>query len=527
MKRATVSPGSIQFILILASLLVVLGAPARAQVPTESDVYVDRGVLAYDGRQYSQALEAFQEALRLTPDNVNALYYTGLTYMAMDQPAAAVEPLERARQLAPNDLDVAFQLGVAYFTQQRYDRAEPLMREVIAREPKRQNVGYYVGFMEYRKQNYREALRHLRANVPSDENFAQLSPFYAALSLSAMGLAGQARSEIEEAIRAQPVSPLTGPAERFRDVLGTAAKAERKFHIDTKLSFFYDDNVPVNPTTGIDPAVALARQAKHRSTGELGFVRFEYTPLKTPDWEAAFGYSLLQTINNEVAHYNVQNHTGSGSLTYKASLKDMPFVASLAYQYDYMSLDDRNFISRHTVAPGASLVWSGMHLSQVQFRYQNKDFMHEKTLVSRADARDASNYMVGLAHYLRFSGDQHYVKFGYQFDYEAADGNNWDYNGHRAVAGAQVTLPLDLKLRYDFDMHFRDYRHLHTYLPTGIAQPAIHRSDRDMNHMVSLSKDLPYNLTVAVEYLYSRAFSNLEVYDYTRNVVSLSVSWRY
>jgi hypothetical protein len=45
--------------------------------------------------------------------------------------------------------------------------------------------------------------------------------------------------------------------------------------------------------------------------------------------------------------------------------------------------------------------------------------------------------------------------------------------------------------------------------------------------MVSLSKDLPYNLTVAVEYLYSRAFSNLEVYDYTRNVVSLSVSWRY
>ena len=524
---------------VIAVLVVAGGlwaaalAPARAQLPSESDVYVDRGILAYDARQYSEALQAFQEALRLNPDNVNALYYTALTYLALEQYSAAQSGLEQAQKLAPTDLDVAFQLGVTYFTQQQFDKAEPLFRQVFASQPQRQNVGYYLGFLEYRKQAYREAVRSFRANVPSDENFAQLARFYAGLSLTALGMAGEARAEIEEALRLQPASPLTAAAERFREVLGPAVKLERNFHVDAKVGFYYDDNVAVIPNVSNDPAAELARNAPHRSLGELGYVRFEYTPLRTLDWEGSIAYSLLQTVNNDVSHFNTQNHSGAGALAYKTSIRNMPTVGGLTFVYDYIMLDDRNFLNRYTVAPFMTLVWDAMNVSQGQLRFQAKDFMHEKTLPlingerGTSENRDALNYMVGFMHFFRFQADRHFIRLGYQFDYEAAKGNNWSYLGHRFLVGGQYTLPWwGIRLRYDLDAHLRDYRYLNTIYPVGCA-PCIHRSDKELTHLFSISKDLPWNVTLSLEYLRDQNISNLAVYDYTRNVISLNASWRY
>ena len=524
--------------LVMIGWLLGMASAAWAQVPSESDVYVDRGILAYDNKQYSDALQAFQEALRLTPENVTALYYTGLTYMALEQYGPAQAALEQAQKLAPTDLDVAFQLGVADFLLQQYDKAEPLFRQVYAGEPKRQNVGYYLGFIEYRKQNYREALKLFQANVPSDENFAQLTRFYAGLSLSALGLARQARAEIEEALRLQPASPLITPAERFRDVLGPAAEAERTFHVDVKTGFFYDDNVAVIPNRSGDPVATAARDTAHRSVGELGYVRFQYTPLRTPDWEASIGSSILQTLNNDVNRFNTLNPSADATLAYKTSIRNMPTVGGLTLSYDYYMLDDRNYLNRYTVAPFVSLIWDAMNLTQAQLRLQPKDFMNQKNLITTADNRDALNYMAGLVHFLRFQADRHYLKFGYQYDWEQAKGSNWSYAGNRFLVGGQYTLfatgqagPAgkwwqNIRFRYDLDTHIRGYSHLHNYLPVTSPE-TIHRADWELTHQFSLSKDLPWDLTVSVEYLRDENISNLKVYDYTRNVISFNVSWRY
>lgn len=527
MKRAGYG-GLIAGLLLLGGLLGGTASLSWAQLPTESDVYVDRGILAYDAKQYGEALQSFQEALRLAPDNINALYYTGLTYMALQQYGPAQAVFEQAQKLAPKDLDVAFQLAVAHFLQQQFDKAEPLFRQVYASQPERQNLGYYLGVLEYRRQSYREALRFFRATVPSDENFAQLTKFYAGLCLSALGLAGQARSEIEEAIRLQPASPLTGAAERFRDVLGPAVRAERNFHVDAKVGFYYDTNVAVVPNSSGDIVAETARGADHRSFGELGYVRFEYTPLRTPEWEGVLAASLLQTVNNDVSGFNTMNPSGTAALAYKTSLRNMPTVGGLTFVYDYISLDNHNFLNRYSASPFMTLVWDAMNLTQGQFRFQLKDFMNEKTLVAPSDDRDAHNYMAGLIHFFRFQADQHYIKLGYQADWEDAQGSNWSYLGHRILVGGQYTLPWGaIRLRYDLDAHLREYRNAHTFLPGGCAPCTTERSDQQLTHVISASKDLPGNLTLSVEYLLDMNISNLPLYDYTRNVVSFSVSWRY
>ena len=116
-------------------LFGVFSSVARAQeAPHEVAVFVDRAVLAYEDKQYEQALKELAEALRLAPDDVDALYYQGLVYIGLDRNAEAQQSLEKARTLRPGDLDVAFQLGVHYFNQQQFDRAEPLLRQVYKAE---------------------------------------------------------------------------------------------------------------------------------------------------------------------------------------------------------------------------------------------------------------------------------------------------------------------------------------------------------------------------------------------------------
>jgi tetratricopeptide (TPR) repeat protein len=94
-----------------------------AQAPSDATVFVDRAIVAYDARQYEQALQELQEALRVDPDHVEALFYQGLIYVALHRRPEAIATWERARQLRPVDIDVAFQLGALYFADERYDMA--------------------------------------------------------------------------------------------------------------------------------------------------------------------------------------------------------------------------------------------------------------------------------------------------------------------------------------------------------------------------------------------------------------------
>ncbi len=513
-------------LLLLGGVLAGTSALSWAQVPTEADVFMDRGIVAYEAKQYNEALQDFQEALRLSPDNINALYYTGLTYTVLQQPSAAQAALEQARKLAPGDPDVAFQLGVVYFLQQEYDKAEPLFRQVYAGQPRRPNLGYYLGFIEYRKQAYQEALSLFRATVPSDENFAQLARFYAGLSLSALGFAGQARSEIEEALRLQPASPLTAPAERFREVLGPAVKAERNFHIDAKFGVYYDSNVAVVPGPSGDIVASAASQAPHKSPGELGYLRFEYLPLRTPDWEASLSASVLQTVNNKVSGFNTTDVTGGGTLAYKTTIRNIPTVGGLNVAYDYFALSGHSYLNQYALLPFTSLVWDAMNLSQLQFKFQGQEFINQN-LTAPADNRNGLDYMAGVIHFFRFQGDQHFLKLGYQIDWDKARGDNWTYLGNRFLAWFQYTLPWwGIRIRDDFDADLRNYRSLHSYLPVDCA-PCVRRNDKELNNLLSISKDLPYNVTVSLEYLFDKNFSNLALYNYTRHVVSLNASWRY
>ena len=237
-------------------------------------MHIDRALIAYEDKNYDAAQQELLEALKLEPDNAEALYYQGLVYTSLKRPDDARRVFERARAQRPENNDIALELGTLYFAQEAYDQAEAPLRQVFRSEPSKPNLGYYLGFIEYRKQNYRQALRFFEANVPSDTDYAQLNKFYSGLAMSSLGFPREARTQIEEALQLQPISPLSVPGQRFGEILRTAEQREKLFNGELRLGIFYDTNVPVVPASSSDIVAQAIQQEQRRrkSGGELASV---------------------------------------------------------------------------------------------------------------------------------------------------------------------------------------------------------------------------------------------------------------
>ena len=521
-------------VLVGTLVLVAALAPAALAQTTEADVYVGQAIVDFDDKRYGAALDNLRRALEIEPQHVEALYYTGVVHMAQRRPGEAVPFLERARARAPADSAVAFQLGLAYFAQEQYDRALPLLEQVFAAQPQLDGLGYYLGFLRYRNRNYRGALQAFRGGRASDPEIQQLTRVYTGLSLAALGMPGQAAAEVEQAIRLVPGSAITGPAERLRDAVVAARDRDRRFSAEVRVGVFFDDNVRVLPDPvdrndpEADPLVSVIRDAAGRpreSFGELLGLRAEYVWWRTPDWESSVGYSFFMTYFNDVPSFNITDHLATGTLIHKRALGAMPLQLGVQYAFDALFLNDDEFVRRSTVSLFGVLAESERHLTQALARYQNKEF-NEIGPTIPDESRDADNYMVGFQHFFRFAADRHFIKTGYQYDREDAEGKNYAYHGHRFLAGAQVTLPwYDVRLRYDFDAHLRGYSHDNTVLPS--IDPGKQRYDKEHNHVFRVEVPLPWRLTLAAEYLKTINDSNLEAFDYNRNVTSLSLTWTY
>jgi tetratricopeptide (TPR) repeat protein len=513
----------------LAAILTLSGEPAAAQSP-EADVFVAQGILAYADKRYDDALARLQEALRLDPDHLDALYYTGLVRLAQRRPDLAVEPLERARGRSPNSVPVLHQLGVAYFAQEEYDKAQPLLERVFAAQPDADSIGYYVGFLRYRKKNYTGALRAFRANVTTDPSVDQLTRLYSGLALAVLGLPERAAAEVEAAQRIQPASPLTGPADRLREAMVTARERERRFGAEVLVGGLYDTNVPVSPGAGTDPLVVALRRREKESPGALAGLRLDYSFLRSGPWEATASYSLLgiKYTESSLDDFDLLDQLASLSALYRGEVAGLPYQLGTQYSFNDTMLGWEDFLQRHTLTFFGTLVENASNLSSAQFRTQHKDFMAQRG-IGDDDDRDAWNYMVGLTHVFRFAEDRHLIRLGYQFDFEDADGRNFDYAGHRLLAGVQYTLPwrrFETQVRYDYDVHFRDYTRVNTSQPT-LTPRTRKRSDIEQTHVIRVDQSLVSGLTLSADYQIIDVSSNIPVFSFDRNVASLTLSWRY
>lgn len=512
---------------IIGCLLGLLGAISTAFAQEPPQVFVDRGILEYDEGNYKEALDHLLQALDRTPEDATVRYYLGLTLMALDRLGEAVVHLKKARELEPNDLDVAFILGVAYFRQGDYEAALPHLRFVYTQQPSRENLSFYLGQIYFRRQEYDQALAYFEKNNSSDVRFQQLTRFYIGLSQHHLGRTAEAAEAFSTAVSLQPLSPLALTARKFLEAV--APQAVRPFRLEVRTGIQYDTNVRVAPTENL----LNLRGPRRASVGESVYARGEYDLIKTQTFSATASYAFLQVFNNQVGNFDVSDHTGGLATTYKGRIAALPAWFSLQYNYERLLLGGKDFVERHHVIPYLTLFETDWSLTTLQYRFQAKDFRSPLTAGLPEESRDATNHLAGFTHFFLFARGRHYIKVGYQYDAEVADGRDYTYHGHKAIGGFQVTLPEEVRLLFNYEFHRRIYPEQNALAALlnerGVAGGPFNGNRRDADHsfLVVLSKELPKGFIVSLDYFGERNHSSFSLFDFNRNVISFNVGWRY
>ncbi|HLI18356.1 MAG TPA: tetratricopeptide repeat protein [Rhodanobacteraceae bacterium] len=115
------------------------------------------GFTEYWGREdYDAALKAFAEALKLKPNDTDALAAQGFVQRRMGHFDAAIASLQQASTLDPRDSALAFELGLTYSQTSRYAEAEQAYQRALALDPHNLNA----------KSNYAFAILFSTGDVP-------------------------------------------------------------------------------------------------------------------------------------------------------------------------------------------------------------------------------------------------------------------------------------------------------------------------------------------------------------------------
>lgn len=92
--------------------------------PQHTEALVRKGVTLHNEQNYEQALECFNEAVRISPILFKAVYNRGKNYLAMKRPAEAASDLDKATSLKPKHAKAHQLFGNALYALKKEEEAE-------------------------------------------------------------------------------------------------------------------------------------------------------------------------------------------------------------------------------------------------------------------------------------------------------------------------------------------------------------------------------------------------------------------
>jgi tetratricopeptide (TPR) repeat protein len=109
---------------LLLALLFMLLLPSLSPAQNVQS-YIDQGIRNSQAGLYDQSLQAFDQALKLKPNDPALITYKGIVYYAKGNNAKALQLFNEAIKLNPNFARAYYQRGMVYQAQEKYKQAVP------------------------------------------------------------------------------------------------------------------------------------------------------------------------------------------------------------------------------------------------------------------------------------------------------------------------------------------------------------------------------------------------------------------
>ena len=165
--------------------------------------YKERGAMAYERREYTDALADFDMAIHLNPDDAEAYYQQGLVKFHSKQYEDAIEDFTRAIELQSDYADAYYNRGFANSELGRYEVAIADYDEAIRINPDDAEAYSQRGLANYRMERIEDAIADYDAAIGLNNNDASVY-YNRGGAKSELGRYEVAIADYDEAIRLKP-----------------------------------------------------------------------------------------------------------------------------------------------------------------------------------------------------------------------------------------------------------------------------------------------------------------------------------
>ncbi len=494
------------FILIFISIFTICVERIHADGTS-----LEKGIENYRNENYEEALSFLIEARKEQPGSSIAAFYLGVTYKQLKEYQLAEKNLRDSLQLSPPVKDAYLELAEVLYTQEQFNEAEGWTLKAETEGINPANAVFLRGMILSKRGMTENAIISFNKAKEMNPALAQPADFQIALIQLKTQNFKDARKTFRAIEEIDPTSELASFAKEYEKSLSRTLDIYKTWRFNIGVAYQYDDNVILKPTTSI-PGVEITEEKDSSILATLGII---FSPILREPFFINCQYNLYTNTYFETYTHNLMTH----NLSVNPGINIKNGSISLPISYSHIWVHGREYMSLISARPGIQIAFLPQHIARVSIGYDKRELI--KAPVDSDEDRDANVFSASAGYIHPFSEGKGLFNLIYEFSYDNSDGKNWDNTGNRFTAGLLIPA---LILKTDFilsgEVFLQNYKNNHTVFD---------RKRKDKNYAVSINlvRELVRGLFLNLKYSYTRADSNIAIYDYDRNIYTAGVEYRF
>lgn len=460
-----------------------------------------------------------------------------------------------ARAATHKEADIAFSKGLLHFGEGDFEKARPFFQNAVKNNRNKPDHLYFLALIEFQTKNYYKSEsyfstllhnfpyydrahldygvvllrnRNFDKSIREFEKAGKLAPqdprpaYYTALAYLLDNDSETALEKFGEVRKEFPKSKESQTAGEWIEKIQKGEKAipdpEKVFWGKLGVGNYFDSNVTLDPMhqdlSGFNNTQEDGYTAVDLNLKWLGYydpknkLYLSYTGYQSGYWNAYF----------DMNRFNYGSH--QAKLEYQRRLRDN-FQFRLPVFYTLTSLGASKYFQNGAIGTGFDYSWNKHWVTSTLAQFRVDEFF--ATTSSQFQNRDAFRVTANFDQfYFLKSIEKAYVKIGFTYDQNYADGNDWDYKIFKTSFA--FSIPLFWKVNF---LVLNNVDILRQFQNVDSVESAL-RDDYGANVTLIFARPFLVDyMDISLSYVWTLNESNLEKFTYTRHNIGGKLSWKF
>jgi tetratricopeptide (TPR) repeat protein len=499
---------------------------------------LEDGIKQYQAENYEEAIELLEKVRVQEPQSSLAAFFLGMAYkQTMDYGKAATN-LEASLTLKPAVKEALVEYVNILFQLDKITEAKKWIKVAQEQNIAPANIAFLEGMVLARERKYAAAVQSLEKAKLLDKNLAQTADYQIGLCYMNDRKFKSAQERFKATASYDPKSDLAVYARQYLEAVENSLFYTRPIRVTLGLSGGYDSNVVSKPRVE-----SLSGGAGDPGCGIFSpSLRIEYAPRLDGPWLFNAMYASSATLNEHYVHTRdsiVNTFSVIPGYNFgRSSVSMLGSYTGYSLRTDSDITPDGNAGYKHyedyfTGGPIVKIMLTERQILEVFAGYDKKNY-YNQVITSVDSMRDAEGLRAYLS-WMWFYWNNGFLNLRYDVGREAANGSYWDNTSNRLSANLVLPILSDnfarkigfMYLQLAGSFTAQDYSWPQPYSDVNGSSKSGRREDRIYNSSVGLNWDITKNWSCVLQYAHIKSDSNIPVYEYTRNLYTAGLEFKF